>query len=488
MNMERNPFKIYRNMSSAVKTSIWFTVCNFLQRGTAFITVPVFTRLLTTKEYGICNIYFAWFDIFILMTSLKIQHEGLNNGLIRYEKEKDAYTSSVLGLIMVMTFMVSAVYAICHQWVDKVTGLSSTIMGLMFIQLLFNPPLMLWTNRERFDFHYRLPVLVTMISTILNPVISVVAVMNTKYKAEARIIAVVAIQAFFGIILSIVLFQKGRTFFKKEYWVFALRFNLPLFFYYLSQMILNQSDRIMINYFEDSGKAAIYSVAYSAATLMLLLISAINGSFFPWMYKKLKAEKYQDIKYIVMILCLLVAGATLALSSFAPDLIRVLATEEYMDAIWVIPPVSASVFFIFMYMIFANVEMYYDANHGISIISIICSIANLVLNAVFIPIYGYQVAGWTTLVCYMLLTMLHYILMKRTCRKEMLQEEIFPEKALLLIMIGVIFTTFMTMGMYKLSYARYVIILLEMIVLLVFGKRLLGVLKQIRRGAKEDER
>lgn len=281
MNMGKNPFKIYRNMSSAVKTSIWFTICNFLQRGTAFITVPIFTRLLTTKEYGICNIYFAWFDIFILMTSLKIQHEGLNNGLIRYEKDKDAYTSSVLGLIMVMTFMVSAVYAICHQWVDKVTGLSSTIMGLMFIQLLFNPPLMLWTNRERFDFHYRLPVLVTMISTILNPVISVVAVMNTKYKAEARIIAVVAIQAFLGIILSIVLFQKGRTFFKKEYWVFALRFNLPLFFYYLSQMILNQSDRIMINYFEDSGKAAIYSVAYSAATLMLLLISAINGSFFP---------------------------------------------------------------------------------------------------------------------------------------------------------------------------------------------------------------
>ncbi|MGN1191709.1 MAG: lipopolysaccharide biosynthesis protein [Dorea sp.] len=485
--MKIKPINAYRSMSPAVKASIWFTICNFLQRGTALITVPIFTRLLTTEEYGICNIYFAWFDIFILITSLKIQFEGLNNGLIRYEKDKDAYTSAILGLIMVMTSISAAVYAVFHNWVDRITGLSSTIMVLMFIQLLFNPPLMLWTNRERFDFNYHLPVIVTLVSTVLNPVIAIVAVMNTEYKAEARIIAVVVIQAFFGIVLSVVLFRKGRTFFKKEYWVFALKFNLPLFFYYISQMILNQSDRIMINYFEGSGKAAIYSVAYSAATIMQLLVSAVNASFNPWMYKKLKAGKYREIKYTVTVLCLLVAGATLALSAFAPDLIHILATKEYNQAIWIIPPVSASVFFIFIYMLFANVEMYYNANKGISIISIICSAANLILNAIFIPIYGYMAAGWTTLACYMLLTFLHYILMKKACRRQKLQENMFPEKILLLIIAGVILATFMMLGMYKMSYFRYIILTLEFMVLLCLRKRLFGVLKQMRKGAKEDD-
>lgn len=51
-------------MSSAVRSSIWFTLCNFLQRGAALITVPIFTRLLTKEEYGICNIYFAWIEVF----------------------------------------------------------------------------------------------------------------------------------------------------------------------------------------------------------------------------------------------------------------------------------------------------------------------------------------------------------------------------------------------------------------------------------------
>ena len=168
--------KAYSKMSSAVRTSVWFTICNFLQRGTALITVPIFTRLLTTKEYGICNVYFAWIDIFLLVTSLKIPYEGLNNGLIRYEKDKDGYTSSMLGLIMVMTLIMAAVYVLFHNWIDQITGLSSFIMMLMFIQLFFNPPLMLWTNRERFDFKYQLPVIVTLVSTILNPVIAVLAV------------------------------------------------------------------------------------------------------------------------------------------------------------------------------------------------------------------------------------------------------------------------------------------------------------------------
>ena len=60
----------YREMSPAVRTSLWFTFCQFLQRGISFITVPVFTRLLTTEEYGICNVYFAW-DI--LDNALKIE-------------------------------------------------------------------------------------------------------------------------------------------------------------------------------------------------------------------------------------------------------------------------------------------------------------------------------------------------------------------------------------------------------------------------------
>lgn len=485
--MKVNLRKMYRDMPPAVRTSFWFTLCNFLQRGIALFTVPVFTRLLTTQEYGICNVYFAWVEIFIVFTSLQIPYEGLNNGLIRYEEDKDGYTSAIAGLILVMTLAVSGVYLLFREPVDQITGLNGIIMKLMFIQLLFNPPLMLWLNRERFDFHYRWPVVVTLISTILNPLISVIAVCNTRYKAEARIIGSVLVQSIFGLLVLCVLIYRGKIFFKKEYWHFALRFNLPLIFYYLSQLILNQSDRVMINFFEGSGKAAIYSMAYTAATIMLLLVSAVNGSFMPWMYRKLKQGQEKEIKATAGVLCILVAGATLAMSAFAPDLLRIMATEEYREAIWIIPPVSASVFFIFLYMMFANVEMYFDENRGILVISIVCSVANLILNGIFIPAYGYMAAGWTTLFCYVLLTIFHCYLMKRACRKIQIEGAIFPEKLFLTVSVCVTALSLVMLFMYRWNTLRYGIIILEAGALLIFRKRLIHILKQMGKGEDKHE-
>lgn len=466
--------KKYAEMPAAVKTSVWFAVCQFLQRGISFITVPIFTRLLTTEEYGICNIYFAWFEVFLLFTSLKIPYEGLNNGLIRYEKDKDGYTSSVMGLIMVMTAGGGIIYFIFRKWLDQIVGLNSFIVKLMFIQLMFNPPLMLWINKKRFDFHYKKPVIVTIVSTFLNLVVTIAAVISTSYKAEARIISSVFIQAFFGIIFVAVLLAKGRTFYKKEYWKFALGFNLPLIFYYVSQIILNQSDRILINYFQGSGKAAVYSVAHSAATLMLLLFSAINGSFNPWMYKKLKVKKFGDVKRNVSMLCLAVGGMTFGVSILAPNLVGILATEAYMEAIWIIAPISASMFFVFLYMIFANVEMYYGENKGISAISILCSALNIVLNIIFIPRFGYFAAGWTTLFSYVVLTILHYLLMRRACNINHISEKIFQDKILLLISGGVILLSFGAMLLYRTKYFRYAFLAGGVILIFLFKEKLMA--------------
>lgn len=475
-------------MSPAVRTSFWFTICNFLQRGIALFTVPVFTRLLTTQEYGICNVYFAWVEIFIAFTSLQIPYEGLNNGLIRYEEDKDGYASAAAGLILVITLLVSGIYLLFHDLIDQITGLNGIIMKLMFIQLLFNPPLMLWLNRERFDFRYRWPVAVTVISTVLNPVISIIAVCNTRYKAEARIIGSVLVQSFFGLLVLCVLMHRGKVFFKKEYWRFALRFNLPLIFYYLSQLILNQADRVMINFFDGSGKAALYSMAYTAATIMMLLVSAVNGTFAPWMYRKLKQEQEQDIQRVAGGLCLLIAGATLAMSAFAPDLLRIMATEEYREAIWIIPPVSAGVFFVFLYTMFANMEMYFEENKGILLVSILCSAVNLLLNGIFIPACGYMAAGWTTLLCYGLLTILHYLLMKRACRKNRISNAVFPGKLFLAVSFFVIGFSFVILLVYRWNLLRYGILILEAGVLLISRKKLTGILRQMGNEDKKYEK
>ena len=478
--------KQYNKMSPAVRNSVWFTFCNFLQRGLSFLTVPVFTRLLTTEEYGICNVYFAWFEVFVLFTSLKIPYEGLNNGLIRYEEDKDGYTSSVMGLVMSLTAVMFGIYHLVNRWIDPVTGLDRRLMLLMFVQLMFQPALMLWTNRQRFDFEYRKPVIVTVLSTVLNLVITVLAVLNTSYKAEARIGGFVIVQSLFGMVSAVVLLVRGKTFYKKEYWKFALGFNLPLIFYYISQMVMGQSDRILINYFEGSGKAAVYGVAYSAATIVQLAISSVNGSLYPWIYKKLKEKKVREIRSMTSQICILVGGVTLLAGLLAPDIVRIMATEEYMEAVWIIAPVSAGVFFSFLYMLFASVEMYYGENRGISLISVLCSAVNIVLNFAGIQVFGYYAAGWVNLFSYMLLALLHYLLMRRICRVHHIAGGILDERFLAVVSAGIFLMSFAVMALYRLGNVRYLVLLLIIAAVCFSRKKLYRLLRQIRKGETNE--
>ena len=472
----------YRGLSASVRTSIWFTVCNFLQRGCALLTTPIFTRLLTPAEYGICNLYFALFDVFILFTSLKLPYEGLNNGLIRHEDDPDGYTASMFGLISVLTCITGGLYFLLRRWIDGFTGLGGPLMAVLFVQLLFQPAMMLWTNRARFDAQYRIPVIVTLAGTVAGPVIAVLAVVLTPYAAEARIIALAAVQVCIGAVCAGVLLVRGKRLYRRDYWRFALSFNLPLLPYYLSQSLLGQSDRLMINYYEGSGKAALYSVAYTAGTLMQLAVSAVNGSLCPWMYKKMKAGAYGDIAAVVRLLCVLLGAGCLCMTAAAPDLIALLATEEYREAVWIVPPVSASVFFVFVYMMFANVEMYFGENRGISAVSLAAGTANVVLNAVCIPRIGYMAAGWTTLFSYMLLALLHGVLMRRACRRHGVRAALLPVGSMLAVSAGVVLLTLGMLALYRVPYLRYAVPALLLLAAALRGRQILRVLYPHRNG------
>ena len=76
--------------------------------------------------------------------------------------------------------------------------------------------------------------------------------------------------------------------------------------------------------------------------------------------------------------------------------------------------------------------------------------------------------------------------MKHACKKHHSDANIFPEKLLFLIALGVILVTFTLLGMYRMSYFRYVILALEAVVFFCLRKKLFAVLKQMRKGARED--
>ena len=60
----------YNLMPIQVKASFWFLICSFLQKGISVITTPIFTRLLTTSEYGQLNVFNSWLGIITIIVFL----------------------------------------------------------------------------------------------------------------------------------------------------------------------------------------------------------------------------------------------------------------------------------------------------------------------------------------------------------------------------------------------------------------------------------
>ncbi|CIQ85598.1 lipopolysaccharide biosynthesis protein [Streptococcus pneumoniae] len=448
----------YYSLSNPVKASIWFTICNVLQKGISMITVPVFTRVLTTEQYGVYSVYQSWYSIIGVFATLNLYYGVFNNGMIKYEKDKNVFTSSMQGLTTTVTAIFLLIYLIGIDFWNSLLGLPTLLILVMFFDLFFTPAYSFWVARQRFEYKYRNLVFITFIIAIGSPIIGISAVVLSTYKAEARVISFVLVQSCIGLYFYILNLYRGKHFFCKKYWLYALNFNLPLIPHYLSQSVLNQSDRIMINSMVGMGEAAIYSVAYSISILMLLVTSAINSSFIPYTYKCIRDKKYTELGKSANLLITLVGIGSILTISLGPEIIQLFAPKQYYEAIWIIPPVALSVYFMFLYPIFGNIEFYFEANHFVMWASIGGAIMNIFLNFIFLKHFGYIAAGYTTLFCYILFALGHYIFMRRVLYQNLSGIQIYNSRYILLFSILLIILMLLIVIIYPFILIRYLTI------------------------------
>ncbi len=472
----------YRALPAPVKASIWFTICNIVQKGIALLSTPIFTRLLTPEQYGVYTLYQSWYQIITIFATLNLYAGVFNNGMIKYKDEKDKFTSVMQGLSTTFTIGLFIIYLCAIPFWNEMLGLNTLYIVAMFIELLFVPAYNFWSVRQRFNYKYKKIIITTAIIAFGSPILGVLAVISTSYKAEARVLSYVFVQVAVGMVFYFFNAMKGRKFFDKNIWKFALAFNLPLIPHYLSFTMLSQADRVMISKMCGNDFAAIYGVAYAISMMMTVFTNAINSSFIPYTYKELKNKRYDGVRDIANLLLLLIAALSVIAMAFSPEIIMIFATEDYYDAIWVMPPLAASVFFTFLYPLFGNIEFYFEKTKYVTIASCTGAVANIILNFIFIPIFGYYAAGYTTLACYILFAFAHYFFHRIVLKQKLPGvNNIYNIKFLVLVSVGVLAVMIIMIMTYTIFLIRYAIIITVLIILVIKRKFIIAKLKLIKK-------
>lgn len=466
-------------MPASAKSALAFVVSSFILKGISFLTTPIFTRIMDQSQYGVISLYTSWLSIIEVFALLGLTSAGVFNvGLADYRDDRDAYISSTLTLCNMVTVIVFGVVAAAKVVLGSDFLLPNHLMLLMFVHLIFSPAQVFWITRKKYEFEYSKPFIITVGTAVLAQAVSVavVAWIDADAAGYGKLWATEAVSLCVNIPLYALLFIRGRKAIDIPRWKQILTFALPLIPHYLSQHIMASSDRIMVAELVSEADAGIYSVVANISMVATIVWNAINGSLIAYTFENLREKNYKSINSTACMLLTGYGAVCFSICMIAPEVLGILAPEEYAIGVYAVPPIACVAYATALYNIFANIEFYNKKSKFITIATITAALVNFVLNMIVIPKFSFVGASYTTMISYIVLVVMHYLGYRRST-----EDKIYNGKAMLTISLVVIVACEACTLLYESWILRYGILLLVLLAAVWKRKDIMGILASLKK-------
>lgn len=448
----------------AQKAGMWYSIGNIFLKGCVFVSLPIFTRLLNTNDFGIYNTYIAYEGLITAILGLGL-YGTIKSAKLDFKEKFNEYISSILSLSIIFFVIILILANIFSDILCKFTGFNKIIINCLFFQSFGSYLIYFYGSKLNIEFKYKSYILISFINTIGNILLSILLIIfifpNEKYIGRIMGSAIPLILIGMSIILYVMLTE--RKIFSKIYWKYALAIGLPLVPHVISQSLLSQFDRIMITNFIGSSESGIYSYIYTICTIMYVIATSFDNAWSPWVFITLnQKDNVSNIKssskdYIKFYTTLLIGFICIM-----PEITKIIASKEYWDGLDLIIPLSLANYFIFLYFIPVNIEYYYKKTKYISIGTFGVSILNAILNYVVLNKFGYKLAAYTTLLSYICLFIFHWKIAQRFNIDSYYDFKFIIKNSIFLIIVSIIILIFEKTFTYNIVI-RYIIITIILI-------------------------
>lgn len=386
-----------------IKASGLYLIGNISTKAIAFITIPIFTRLLTTTEYGVVNTYTSWVNIATVVITLSL-YNSFRMALAEKEADFESYCASAIRLSGIL-FCISIVLAtLVIVVVPTLRGIGWMIYACL-VQAFGTFCVTAMSTKYMLQFQYTKRAVYMIVPNVLCAVLAVLLMsLHVKNRYVWRILAYVIVYTLF-IGATLWATRKGKT--KTEYWKYAIAYSLPLVFHGLSLVILSSSDRIMITAISGAAESGVYSLVYNLGLISVAVSTSLEGIWLPWFIRKFKGREIQTInekaKYLIENITVVVIGVMLV----APEILQVMASEQYWSGKPIIFPIVVAAYIMFLYDLAVNVEYQCKATSKIAANTMMAAAINVILNLILIPFFGAIAAAYTTVIAYFFSMLLH---------------------------------------------------------------------------------
>ena len=377
------------------------------------ILVPILTKNLALADYGI----FVQL-VYVLALLMPVATLGLPFTAVRYiagEKNKKEVQKCVISISIFILF-ISLVLATC------IIVLSEAVLGnylggakdLVKIVALIVP---FWCTSQVFLNVFRAFQEMKRYSVL---------VLFQTY-GELGLIAYLVLfgHSIFGVLLA-VLVVRVTLFIVAGYFVIKrvglkkpdftrlkeyLSFGLSMVTQDLSVWTVGASDRFIIGALLGATFVGFYNPGYVLGTFIVFLIAPLSFVLPAVLAKYFEEERIKELqnilRYSLKYFLMLAIPAIFGLAVLSKQLLIILSTEEIaINGCFVVPFAAIAMLFYGVYTVFLQILLLEKKMRILGHIWIISAALNLALNVILIPIIGILGAAMSTLVTYVLATLL----------------------------------------------------------------------------------
>ena len=444
----------------ALKAGVFYIFAQLFIRGISFITTPLYTRLLTTAQYGQIKVYESWLLIAVPVMSLCLW-KSVDRA--KYDLDEQGYNAYVSSNHTLSYISIAICFLFCLLFKDQVEAfchMDDIMFYVGFGYVFAYTSILFMQRREKQMMRYKASTLITLLTVVPATLVSLVWMYMGKQNGlqqelvHYRVISFYGIHILGGIVVIILLTVQGKKLVSGKFWKYGLLYSLPLIPEAISIQIMNQADKIMVQNMVSDEASGLIGLGTTVSFIIWILEDSVWNAWQPWLFEKISRKETKDVEAPWKILMHGFGLISWFLVMLAPEVILVLGGKRYYEVIWLVTPMVTGTLFRFYSYSYTAIQNYHKKTEYVALGTLMAMVVNVILNYVCILQFGYQAAAYTTAVSYFLL-----LLLQGWLELKITGQRIIPLGTTVRISLAYFAVNLVSMGAYLLPwYVRYLVI------------------------------
>ena len=395
--------------NKSIKDFFNYFFSDLFVKGFLFISLPLLSRVMAPSEYGKLSLINSAISILFVFLSFNIQN-AITNRYMRIKANFGSYLFSNLSVLIPLQIFVILLSPLYLGYLSHWLGLQEQdifyVLIICSMLTLFNVYTgFLLASRKSKEFS--IWNIISKLSELA--LIFVFALLLIENQYLSKIYAQLLVGGFVLLMVMPRLYRLLVIDFNVRYVRAAMMFSLPLIPHALTNNLLSQIDRFLINSELGTSATGIYSFSYNLGMAIVVVIMAWNASWQPKLFELLNEGNNKAISKIVYNSGVLIFFFSVLAILFSEEAVILLADPTYYDSIKIVPIIVIGNALIHIYMSYANFVFYERKTFYISLSTATALIVNVGLNLWLIPLFGVEGAAWATVISYFSLCLFHYL-------------------------------------------------------------------------------